>query len=157
MSRGRPSVEQRLAALRRDLGNLDDLVALEEGGLARMPCFQRAAERHYRGRTCALGLAIAEELRAFLRQAALDLTGTPISALASCLAEGRLQVEAAEAVGISPQQLSRRYKPVLLALLQKHLDRLAEGGGAAGIAPRRLPVAVAGSETRGMAVPMTTT
>ena len=91
------------------------------------------------------------------RRPALDLAGTPLAALASCLAEGRSQVEAAEAVGISPQQLSRRYKPVLLGLLQKHLDRLAEGVGAAEVAPRRLPVSVTGSETRGMAVPMTTT
>ena len=124
MKRGRPNALSRLESLRQDLRNLNDLVALEEGSLAKLDHFQRRAAEAYPGRTCSVGHAVADGLTEMLLQVADDLPGTPVAELARRLAERGTQIQAAALLRVSPQHLSRRYKPVLLLLLQQKLQAL---------------------------------
>lgn len=124
MARGRRSSEARLEVLRAALRVLDDPIALEETPLATTPAFVRRAEQDFRRRTCAVGLAVAAGLTASLNEIGADLAGTPVGELAAKLADGRPQVEVAAALGITTQHLTRRYKPVLLRLLDQKLRAL---------------------------------
>ncbi len=124
MSRYRAPTAAELGPLRTEIANLHDVIALEEGSLAKLEYFQRKAYQRYRGRTCAIGHAVAEELMRMLREVAEDLPGTPVAALAAGLADGKPQVQIAAGLGMSPQHLTRRYKPTLLELLHRKLQLL---------------------------------
>lgn len=124
MRRGRKTGEERLEALREALRVRNDPIALEGLPLAARREFQEQGKKRYGRGTCAVGRAIADLLQLSLEEIASDLPTTAVGKLASAMVAGDTQAKAAKELDISEEHLTRRWKPVLVRLVQERLERL---------------------------------
>jgi hypothetical protein len=113
--------------VREALRFVDDPVALQDSPLVSLPAVQQLVMTSFRGRTCAPGLALRALLRDALAAIGRDLDGATLGDMAVALLLGHTQASVAEARGVGDEWISRRWKPVLLALV---LERLLEAGAA---------------------------
>ena len=120
-TRGRPSAAMLDVQVREALRFLDDPIGLEDLALIRLPVVANLAVTKFRGRTCAVGLALRQVLQEILEALASDLEGTPVGALAGGLRHGLTQAEVARQLGLSDEYLCRRWKPQLVRLVREQL------------------------------------
>lgn len=124
---GRPSREAMLDRVREAIRLLDDPIGLEESPLVSLPAVRSLTASTFRGRTCASGLALRAVLRETLAAIHRDLDGTLVAELAAAALNGVRQSTIAEQCGVSEEWISRRWKPVLLALVIEQLLVVPEG------------------------------